>query len=220
MSLFSAWNVEDVRKEFCALKTMQQFVIDKSGCKLLEIVGATFIADEPTIFGEVNHAYVERELEWYKSMSLNVNDIKGKVPAAWKAVATPDGRINSNYGWMIWSRDNHDQYLNVMNELRSNPSSRRAQMIYTRPTMWEDHKRDGMNDFVCTNAVQFFNRDNQLDCVVEMRSNDVVFGYRNDYAWHRFVLEQLAADLCLAPGKIVWHAGSLHVYQRHFDLVK
>ena len=52
-----------------------------------------------------------------------------------------------------------------------------------------------------------------------MRSNDVVFGYKNDYAWQKHVLDMLAADLFVEPGEIYWNAGSLHVYSRHFHLI-
>ena len=59
-----------------------------------------------------------------------------------------------------------------------------------------------------------------------MRSNDVVFGYKNDYAWQKYVLNRLESDLYYnghplkAGGKIHWQVQNLHVYERHFDLVK
>ena len=185
------------------------------------MIGATFEANEPTIFGELNEDYIDRELEWYKSMSLYVEDIPGKTPAIWQQVADRGGKINSNYGWAIWHKDNGLQYARVLNELSFAPNSRRAVMIYTRPSMWEDYNRDGMSDFMCTNAVQYMIRDEQLVAIVQMRSNDVVFGYRNDYAWQRYVADHLSEDLNLTrEPKIIWHVGNLHVYERHFDKVK
>ena len=53
-----------------------------------------------------------------------------------------------------------------------------------------------------------------------MRSNDVIFGYRNDYAWQEYVLEELAIELDIDCGNIHWQVQNLHVYERHFDLVK
>ena len=209
-----------IREEFKWLLANEFYVEDKSGVKLLEIVNASFIADEPSIFGKPNHSYIEREIEWYKSMSLDVNDIPGETPAVWKQVATPDGRINSNYGWCIWSRENGEQYNNVLHELRQKPTSRRATMIYTRPSMWVDYSRDGMSDFMCTNAVQYVIRDQALHAIVQMRSNDVFYGYRNDYAWNEYVLKMLSYDLDVSPGIIYWNVGSLHVYERNFNLVK
>jgi len=213
--------VEDIRQHFIGELMDSNFVIDKTGVKTIEMIGATFEADEPTIFGEVNDEYVERELEWYRSMSLFVEDIPGKTPAIWQQVASKHGKINSNYGWAIWHSKNYCQYENVLHELMNFPNSRRAVMIYTRPSMWDDYNENGMSDFMCTNEVQYMIRDGQLVAVVQMRSNDVVFGYRNDYAWQRYVADQLTKALGLdVEPKIIWHVGSLHVYERHFDKVK
>lgn len=212
--------VADIRKYFIKEHAAGRFVTDKTGVKTIEMVGASFEADEPTIFGELNEDYIDRELRWYKSKSLNVNDIPGKVPAIWQQVADKDGFINSNYGWCIWSEENGGQYWKVYQELSANPNSRRAVMIYTRPSMHEDYNRNGMSDFMCTNAVQYLIRDDTLIAVVQMRSNDVVFGYRNDYAWQNHVVKLMAAALGIDKTKIIWNVGSLHVYERHFDKVK
>jgi thymidylate synthase len=189
------------------------------------MIGASFLADEDSIFGEVNRDYVKREIEWYDSKSLKVADIPGGAPKIWQQVASKNGEINSNYGWCIYSEQNHNQYWSVLLELIANPNSRRAVMIYTRPTMHKDFSRDGMSDFMCTNSVQYLIRKNQVHCVVQMRSNDVVFGYKNDRAWQHTVLTRLTNDLNIKSdsnytvGNIHWNVGSLHVYQRHFNLL-
>ena len=216
----------DIQWHFATALEAGEFVMDKSGVKTLELIGASFVADEPVIFGTLNTDYVDREISWYKSLSLNVNDISGKVPEIWKQVADKDGLINSNYGWCIWSELNHSQYKKCLNELIANKNSRRAVMIYTRPTMHEDFCRNGMSDFMCTNAVQYLIRENRMHCVVQMRSNDVVHGYKNDRAWQKHVLDMLVADYSrltdskIHAGDIHWNVGSLHVYERHFQLVK
>lgn len=212
-------SIDTVRDYFRTALAKEEFVIDKTGVKMLEMVGESFIANEPAIFGKVNQEYVQHELDWYLSTSLNVNDIPGGPPKIWQQVATEDGRINSNYGWCIFHPDNGFQYDRVKEELIRNPYSRRAIMIYNRPSMHMDYNADGMSDFMCTNAVQYLYRNGKLNAVVQMRSNDVVFGYKNDYAWQKFVLDKLAADLETDPGAIIWNAGSLHVYERHFKLV-
>lgn len=218
--MYAVNRVANIKQAFMALKARGKYVTDKTGVKMLEIVGANFIADKEAIFGEVNWDYVNREIQWYESQSLKVEDIPGKTPAIWEQVASKDGRINSNYGWCIYSKDNFSQYQNVLDELSERPESRRAVMIYTRPSMQYDYYDNGMSDFMCTNAVQFLIRNDQLDCVVQMRSNDVIFGYKNDRAWHQHVLDQLAGDLGVDAGDIYWQVGSLHVYERHFDLIK
>lgn len=213
--------VNDIRKMFKNAYENKDFTIDRTGSKTIEILGATFIADEDHIVRTPSYEYIERELEWYKSMSLYVEDIPGNTPVIWKQIASADGKINSNYGWCIYSTDNGSQYDNVLSELKSNPDSRRATMIYNRPSMHTDFEKNGMNDFMCTFANTFFIRDNKLISHYVMRSNDSVFGYGNDYAWALHVQKELLSDLKetypnLELGDIIWTASNLHVYERHF----
>lgn len=212
-------SVEDIREQFAALYKDEEFVTDKFGGRVLEIVGASFIADQELIFGAVNEEYVQRELDWYMSQSLYVKDIPGGAPKIWQQVACKNGRINSNYGWCIYSSTNGSQYQNVLAELKRSPDSRRATMIYTRPNMWTDYNENGRSDFMCTNAVQYILRKGKLDAIVQMRSNDAWAGYRNDWAWQYHVLASLANDLNVEMGNIHWNVGSLHVYDRQFYLV-
>jgi thymidylate synthase len=220
-------NVSDIRNEFARLLAEKQFttvnreasMTGLTGNTTIEIVGASFVADEEAIFGEVNWDYVKREEQWYNSLSLNVNDIPGGAPAIWKAVADKDGFINSNYGAIIFSDWNGNQYENCLKELKQNPESRRAVMIYTRPTMWSEYNLNGRSDFICTNAVGYVIRNGALNAHVQMRSNDSIFGFRNDLAWQQHVLERLAAELNVEVGKIYWTVTSLHIYARHYYLV-
>ena len=211
--------IQDIRDFFKEALETNNFVTDKTGVKTIEMIAAQFIADEPAIFGTVNQEYVERELEWYKSQSLNVNDIPGGAPKVWKDVANEYGEINSNYGWCIYSGENGNQFDNVIKELQANPNSRRATMIYTRPHMWYDYNFLGKNDFMCTNTVQYMIRQDRLYVIVNMRSNDVVFGYKNDWAWQKHVADQVCRILNIELGAIIWNVSSLHVYERHFHLI-
>jgi len=213
-----------IKKQFEKLLKKKAYVKDKTGVKTIEIINASFIADDAVIFGSVNEDYVKRELEWYKSQSLNVNDIPGGPPEIWKQVSSKDGFINSNYGWCIYSEENGNQYNNAKIELSINVCSRRAIMIYNRPSMHDDYHVDGMSDFMCTNAVQYLIRDGKVHALVYMRSNDAVFGYKNDYAWQKHVLQQLVSDLNdnwihVEVGNIYWNVASMHVYERHFHLI-
>jgi len=213
-------NVANLRDYFVQAYKDRDFVLDKNGGSTIELIGASFIADECAIFGEPNDDYIQRELEWYLSQSLRVADIPGVTPKIWESVASRDGLINSNYGYLVYSNENYSQYSAALAELKKNPFSRRAIMIYTRPSIQTEYCTDGMSDFICTNAVQYLQRDGALHAVVQMRSNDVVFGYRNDYAWQMYVLQQLADDLGVPVGNITWQVGSLHVYERHYSMIE
>jgi len=218
-------NVSDIRLHFRNELENENFTVDRNGQKTIELIGASFTADEPSIFGEPNQQYIQTELAWYREQSTNINDIhKGnhEPPLAWKLTANKHGEINSNYGLLIWSKKFFSQYDRVLRELKSNPDSRRACMVYTRPSIWLEYNENGKSDFICTNAVTYYIRDSKLHCVVQMRSNDVVYGYKNDYAWQAYVLNELSNSLGLRikAGTITWQVLNLHVYERHFDLVK
>jgi thymidylate synthase len=212
-------SVKDIRSLFKAKRINDVYVTDKTGVKTIEIVNANFIADESTIFGKVNKDYVQRELEWYNSQSLNVNDIPGDVPQIWQMISDKNGKVNSNYGYLTLSKKNGNQYFNCAMELHKNPDSRRAVMIYTRPSIWSEYNKKGMSDFICTNTVQYLIRNNKLEVIVQMRSNDVVFGYRNDYAWQKHMADMMCHELKVELGNIYWNVGSLHVYERHFNFI-
>ena len=145
--MYQVNNTADIAEVFKKHLKAGNFVQDRTGVKTIEILGASFVADKPAIFGEPNKDYIEKELMWYDKKSTNVYDIYG-----------------------------HDI------------------------------------------------RDNMLHASVQMRSNDVIFGYRNDYAWQRHVQEKLQDDLYYNGiktelGYIYWQVQNLHVYERHFDLV-
>lgn len=216
-------NTKDIAELFINELEAERFTVDKTGAKTIEIIGASFIADKPAIFGEPNEEYIEAELEWYDSLSTNINtlaDIYGKSPAAWQYSANDYGEINSNYGALIFADKYYNQFENAVTELLHNSDSRRACMIYNRPSIWAEYNENGKNDFICTNAVTYYIRDEKLHCVVQMRSNDVVFGYRNDYAWQKYVLDEMSDELMIGTGDIHWQVQNLHVYERHFNLVR
>ena len=227
------YSVDDIRQHFIGELNDGEFTIDKTGARTIELIGASFIADAPSIFGTPSKEYIDKEIEWYESESTNINDINegNEPPAAWKYAADQYGNINSNYGHLIYSQKYYGQYWQVLDELVSNPDGRRAMMVYNRPSIWAEYNENGKSDFICTNAVAYYIRDNILHGVVQMRSNDVVFGYKNDYAWQRYVLDKLVKDYNInrpilldrdpiEAGHLIWQVQNLHVYERHFDLVK
>lgn len=221
-------NCNDIRNEFKRkLKAKEYRVSTKSSneTRTLEIQNAVFIADEPYIIRPTKQEWLDRELEWYKNMSLNVNDIPGGAPKKWKECADTNGYINSNYGWMVFSKENYSQYDHCLAELVKDTATRQATMLFTRPSMWNDAFVDTRYDFCCTYAHQCFLNWNQeyeqyyLDYSVIMRSNDAIFGYNSDANFAKYLQTSLCNDLqealnvTVVPGDIIWNAMSLHVYE-------
>lgn len=225
--------VRDIRQYFIDELKAERFTTDKTGIPTIEMLGASFIADEPSIFGKPNQKYIDAELKWYESQSTNIYDIyrDGDAPEAWKYSADVHGNVNSNYGHLVFSHKYFDQFACAFNELQTNPDSRRAQMIYNRPSIWVEYDEAGKSDFICTNAQTFYIRDGKLHMVSQMRSNDVIYGYKNDYAWAQYLMDKFVKSWNemeaiyskhgeITKGDLIWQVMNLHVYSRHFNLVK
>ena len=204
----------------------------------IELQGVSFIVDEDEIFkGTRNQKYIDAEIEWYNSCSKKVDDlaeIYGKRVQIWDSIADSKGEVNSNYGWCIFSPERGAQYFNAVKSLVKNNLTRQATMIYQDPLM---HIFAG-KDFTCTNAVNYYLEPHDLwddhfvlNTVVQMRSNDAVFGFNNDLAWQKHVINSICKDLYwgfkdighyvhdpinVVPGTITWQVASFHVYERHF----
>ena len=118
-----------------------KFTIDKTGVKTLAVIDYKLSKLDPfqpflKFNGrETPRAYVEKESKWYNSCSLSISGYVDDVKI-WQQVCDKDGFVNSNYGWCIYSKENYKQYNHALNELLNNKDSRRAVMIYTRPSMW------------------------------------------------------------------------------------
>lgn len=228
-------SVDDIRRMFARLFIDYKRLVNSRGANspsssldeftetgTLELTGVSFNADQPSILGIPDYDYICREIAWYDSASRSVSDMQVPVPPIWKQIADENGEVNSNYGRLVYHEDNAYQFQQVADTLRDSPTSRQAVMIYTRPSI---HVEAG-KDFICTNVVQYMIRDGRLNAIVQMRSNDAVFGYRNDYAWQRVVLSRLVRDLKLRGltnlkmGTITWQVGSLHIYPRHYPLLE
>ena len=224
----NTYNTEDILKLF-----KNKYKNDEFRGNTVELQNIHFICDKDYIVREPNYDYAKREIEWYESQSLNVNDIPGGAPTIWKQVATSLGYINSNYGWCIFGEDNGKQYEHCLKSLLKDHMTRQAVMIYTRPQMQNDWNKNGMHDFMCTHYVQCFLNEVQhpennvevyeLKYIVYQRSCDAVFGFNNDFQWHKYVYNKLYNDLIeagipMSENKpfIEYNCGSLHVYDRHF----
>lgn len=173
--------------------------------------------------------YVKAELDWYKSMDLSIIGHEGiESNPTWQSCCTKDEKkeINSNYGWCVFSEENGSQYDNCLEVLKKDKTTRNAIIMYNRPEIYEDYKRDGMHDMICTFMSHFLIRNNKLYMIHNMRSNDIRYGFIcSDLAWNCFVYQNMYEDLKstypdLEVGTIIWTSDSMHLYSRHFEDLK
>lgn len=109
----------------------------------------------------------------------------------------------------------------VYDKLHLDLESRQAIVQIYQP---EDlHK--GYPDCPCTMSLQFLVRPDlegelRLHLICTMRSNDIWFGTPIDVFMFTFLQRQMAASLRIKVGSYVHQAGSLHVYEQHYDKVR
>lgn len=181
----------------------------------------------------VSKQYVVNELAWYLSKDLSIKGHKGiETNKIWQSCATDRKKlVNSNYGYLVFhnERKRDSQFDYAVKRLVKDKFTRQSMIIYTRPSIqWEcDDGKHAKHDFICTTHTQhFINNKDELIYIVNMRSNDAIFGLQNDFEWHRYVYNQMYHALKtlqypnLKVGKIYWNAGSLHLYERHYDLLR
>lgn len=185
-----------------------------------ELLHTVFLADKNYIVRKPKEPYQTNELEWFISQSRDVEDLKsfaGFTPKIWNDISDVEGIINSNYGWCCLSKENGSQFDNAMKHLEKDKNSRRAIMIYNRPSMHDDwsSKRVAKSydkpklvenyswhyltdkeygelrgDFMCCQNNHFIIRDNKLIMTVHMRSLDAVYGYNADYIWFDWIFNK------------------------------
>jgi thymidylate synthase len=109
------------------------------------------------------------------------------------------------------------QLREVLRELRRDPESRRAVVYVGRP---DDLSKAGhparAGEMPCTMTWQFLLRAGHLHMIVNMRSWDAVWGLAYDVPCFCSIQIALAAALGVRVGEYMHHAGSFHVYERHW----
>ena len=162
-----------------------------------------------------NPNYGFAEWLWYLSADSSSRNI-GKLAKIWKIISDDSGEVESNYGVYL-----KPQWEWVKNEIINDLDTRRATFVINQI----HHKVKNPKDYPCTHYIQFFVRDNKLHLGVNMRSNDLIFGLCNDVftfaLFQQLMLNELnEAGLNLELGSYFHHAGSLHVYDRHFEMIE
>jgi len=165
---------------------------------------------------KMSKKYLKNELKWYLSGSLKIDKIK-KYSSFWQSLIDTNGTINSNYGNIafIQKQNGKSQFEWCVDSIKKDKNTRQAIINYNQPM----HKYDNNKDFVCTIAQHFMVRDGKLDTTVFMRSNDLIYGLTYDAPWFCLLSKKIAKKTNLKLGTYRHYAASLHVYERHFNML-
>ena len=199
------------------------------GEKVKEIINYSIVTDDPRnrviTFAErkTSMKYLLGEFIWYLSGSPNVQDIN-MYSKFWEAIAKEDGTVNSNYGTRIFGHSKlypFNQWNKAKELLHKDKDSRQAIIRINHA----DDYTYANHDVPCTLTLQFFIRNNALQLVVNMRSNDIWRGYCNDQFQFTMLQELMMLELRefypdLQLGKYYHNAASMHIYEMHFEQAK
>lgn len=154
------------------------------------------------------------ELCWYLAKTDKVKFISYYIPN-YNEVAEGD-LVFGGYGPRLFSYKNQNQVANVIDLLRRKPYSRRAAIqLFDANDLADDHK-----DIPCTCTFQFMIRDNLLDMITFMRSNDIYTGFPHDVFCFTMLQEIIARSLGVELGGYKHFVGSLHLYDKDTEVVK
>ncbi len=159
------------------------------------------------------------EFAWHVSGSNGVDFIT-YYARQWKNFSS-DGKLISQscYGHKIFKADGYgeSQWDRLLTLLKKDKFSRRAVLdVYDSDSGIDYFAKD----IACVCTVQFLIRSEKLDAIVTMRSNDLIWGLPYDIYLFTMLQELLANQLNVELGKYYHNVGSMHIYERHFDLGK
>lgn len=98
--------------------------------------------------------------------------------------------------------------------LQNNPNSRQAVIHIKEARDLITHPTKDLN---CTIALQFILRNNKLDLIATMRSNDIWLGLPYDLFNFTCMQIQMAMELGVEIGTYYHNAASLHLYKGDVD---
>ena len=205
-----------------------QYQSSPRGMKIFEVSDAALVIEDPRYCLYENSRrssqfkYIAAELVWYFAGRKDADFI---TPYAkfWDQIKNKDGSVNSAYGNLIFTEeleDGRNQYQWALDSLIQDKDSRQAIIHFNKPS----HQWNGNKDFVCTLNGVFQIRDNKLNFTLDMRSNDLILGMPTDVAFFCLLQIQMLEHLRkyypeLELGTYTHIAHSLHLYERHFNLV-
>lgn len=150
------------------------------------------------------------EFLWYLARSDDIGFIKYYAPKYAEFVDVIDGKVPEAYGPRLFAWHGVDQVKQVIELLRERSASRQAVIqLFDRNDL-----SNGRRDVPCTCTLQFLLRENRLDAITMMRSNDAVRGLPHDLFAFTMLQELIARSLGVEPGIYRHWVGSLHIYER------
>lgn len=176
------------------------------------------------------------ELLWFIKGDTNIKYLQDHGVTIWDEWATAEqtarfdrqaGDLGPVYGhqWRnfgaskdddgTYNLDGFDQLKSLINEIKTNPNSRRLII-----SGWNPIEANQVALPPCHTLFQFFVADGKLSCQLYQRSADVFLGVPFNIASYA-LLTHLIAQVCdLQVGEFIWTGGDTHLYNNHIEQAK
>ncbi|MDN6308315.1 thymidylate synthase [Psychrobacter sp.] len=214
---------------------------DRTGTGTLSHFGAQLRFDLASGFPllttkKVHFKSIVYELLWFLSGSTHVDYLQKHGVRIWNEWATaeqtarfnrPAGDLGPVYGhqWRNYgatksedgryNNDGVDQITQVIDQIKTNPNSRRLIV-----SGWNPSEAEQVALPPCHTLFQFFVADNKLSCQLYQRSADLFLGVPFNIASYALLTHMVAQVCGLEVGEFIWTGGDCHIYQNHREQVE
>jgi thymidylate synthase len=173
--------------------------------RLKEILHGNRYSEKKTIWSDNAQAeyWVKRKLQRHPG------DLGRVYGVQWRRWRKPLVRINKVV------LQNHDQLLELIDGIKSDPYSRRHII-----SAWNPGELDMMALPPCHMMAQFYVNNGRLSCQMYQRSADMFLGLPFNIASYALFTHMLAQVCNLEAGELIICVGDAHIYQNHIEQVK
>jgi len=204
------------------IRTNGAFKDDRTGTGTLSVFGYQMRFDLregfPLVTTKKMHLRsIIYELLWFLRGDTNVAYLHDHGVTIWDEWADERGELGPIYGkqWRNWptADGRHiDQLAQVVQQLNSNPNSRRILV-----SAWNVGELDDMALLPCHVLFQFHVANGRLSCQLYQRSADALLGVPFNIASYALLTHMLAQQCDLEVGDFVWTGGDCHLYSNHLE---
>ena len=157
------------------------------------------------------------ELLWFLKGDTNVRYLQEHDVRIWNEWADENGELGPVYGhqWRSWPDYDGgviDQIEYVLNQIRTNPNSRR--MIVSA---WNVAEVNKMALPPCHTLFQFYVVNGKLSLQLYQRSADTFLGVPFNIASYALLCMMIAQVTGLEPGEFIHTTGDTHLYLNHLE---
>ncbi|HEV8445128.1 MAG TPA: thymidylate synthase [Steroidobacteraceae bacterium] len=197
---------------------------DRTGTGTLSVFGYQMRFDLAERFPllttkKIHMKSVVHELLWFLQGSTNVAYLRANGVTIWDEWADANGELGPVYGkqWRNWPTPDGrhiDQIAAVVEQLRTNPDSRRIIV-----SAWNVGELEQMKLMPCHAFFQFYVSERRLSCQLYQRSADIFLGVPFNIASYALLTHMVAQQCDLEPGEFIWTGGDCHLYLNHLEQV-